>query len=352
MTQGIGVRAIDERVLERDVARAEDKIYWVDDEGVWECEADEDRQPVGEPVCLFKHGLELDPAYIYYVGGYGDIRRSLRKKPSVQPLHLPVPSLPSWRASTNADGRRAVEIFTFGYWGWGSETTRLLELTAAVERERGFEAPCFVDLRVSRSVRAEGFRERSFEQLAGPDRYRWMPELGNKRVADHGEGIEIVDPRAAETLLDLAIERGARRQRVIMFCACEWPGTSADPGCHRRVVADLLIAAGKRRSVPVVAGEWPGGAPLDIEAEVSVDELFRLRDSATTLKTDLPDTVLAGLPWGSRVTARAGEYGYTFVSGPARMSRGRLVLPKLAWGGEDLAKWWRELDLECGVAWP
>lgn len=346
------MRAIDERVLERDVARADEKLYYVDEKGVWECDADEERQPVGEPVMLFRHGLELDPAYIYYVGPYGDIRRALRKKPVARALHLPIPTLPAWKTPRVDDGRSVVEIFTFGYWGWGSETKRLLDLTAGVERERGFEAPCFVDIRISRSVRATGFRDRAFEELAGPDRYRWMPELGNKGVIEHTGEIEIANPRAAMALLDMAIERAAKRQRLILFCACEWPGTSADPLCHRRVVADLLLEAGQRQRVAVLVGEWPGGTPVDIEAEVSVDELFKLRDSSTSLKTDLPDTLLAGLPWGSRVSARAGDYGYTIVSGPAKISRGKLVLPKLMAGFDDLAKAWRELGDDAALGWP
>ncbi len=46
----------------------------------------------------------------------------------------------------------------------------------ADRKARGFEAPMFVDLRVSRSVRAAGFNSKAFEELAGPERHVWMPK--------------------------------------------------------------------------------------------------------------------------------------------------------------------------------
>jgi hypothetical protein len=76
----------------------------------------------------------------------------------------------------------SLTMFTWGYDGWGSSTRQLKVAVDAVERERDFESPYFVDLRMSRSVRAEGFRENAFEKVLGRGRYQWMPSLGNKRI--------------------------------------------------------------------------------------------------------------------------------------------------------------------------
>lgn len=247
---------------------------------------------------------------------------------------------------------RRVEAFLFGYWGWGSNTELLLDVTAQVEDKRGFAPPCFVDIRVSRSVRAAGFREQAFEKLAGPDRYLWMPELGNKRITERATGIEIVEPRAAERLLDLIVHRREKNQRVIFFCACELPGTSDAPQCHRRVVADLLVGAARSRGVSLVAGEWPGGEPVEVTVDLSPRDYKKLLGRAATLKTALPTADAAGLPWGTIVTARCDGESYSFVSGPARVSRGELVLPLCAWGHEDLREGWRAYDRGAGVGWP
>ncbi len=40
----------------------------------------------------------------------------------------------------------------------------------------------FVDIRIRRTVRAEGFKGSNFEKLLGPSRHRWMKGLGNKFI--------------------------------------------------------------------------------------------------------------------------------------------------------------------------
>ncbi len=88
-----------------------------------------------------------------------------------------------------------------------------------------------------------------------------MPQLGNRRVAERQTGIEIVEPAAAEHLLDAIVARRERAQRVIFFCACELPGTSQAPLCHRRVVAELVLAAAARRGIEVAIEEWTQSTP-------------------------------------------------------------------------------------------
>jgi hypothetical protein len=105
----------------------------------------------------------------------------------------------------------------------------------AVEASRGFEPPFFADIRIHRSVRAVGFRGPAFGRLLGEERYRWMKALGNtSKVTGRGHH-EIADPKAAESLLDLALRAAERRQRVIFFAAASWPaGKGRTPAIDRR----------------------------------------------------------------------------------------------------------------------
>jgi hypothetical protein len=48
-------------------------------------------------------------------------------------------------------------LFSWGYWGWGSCVPQLLQDVDAVEAARGYGPPLFVDIRMSRDVRARGF---------------------------------------------------------------------------------------------------------------------------------------------------------------------------------------------------
>src|SRR6266849_159936 len=103
--------------------------------------------------------------------------------------------------------KHPITLFTWGYWGWGTTTDRLVEAAGAVERARGFEPPLFVDIRIQRSVRAAGFKGGAFPRTVGRERYVWMRSLGNAAVLERVPGIRINDPAAADTLLDLALDR-------------------------------------------------------------------------------------------------------------------------------------------------
>src|SRR5438045_3133035 len=71
-------------------------------------------------------------------------------------------------------GMRRLTAFTWGYWGWGSHTKEFVRMVDAIERDRGWQPPLFVDIRFSRSVRAVGFRQDLFERVTGQHRYKWM----------------------------------------------------------------------------------------------------------------------------------------------------------------------------------
>ena len=59
----------------------------------------------------------------------------------------------------------ATTVFSWGYFGWGNATGQLVRAADAVERDRGFGSPVFVDIRIRRSVRAVGFNGSAFEEL-------------------------------------------------------------------------------------------------------------------------------------------------------------------------------------------
>lgn len=115
-------------------------------------------------------------------------------------------------------------LFAWGYYGWGNHTHQLVEAVDAAEAGRGFEPPIFVDIRIRRSVRAAGFTGPAFEKLLGPERHRWMKSLGNNFIQTRtGPPIQIAKPQVADELLELAVDSGKRKQRLLFFCSCQWP---------------------------------------------------------------------------------------------------------------------------------
>lgn len=220
-------------------------------------------------------------------------------------------------------------LFTWGYWGWGTATDQLIKAVDAVETSRGYQPPLFVDIRISRSVRAPGFNGPAFERKIGPTRYRWIEDLGNLAVHDGGS-MRIKDPAAAEMLLDIAIDASRNRRRVLFFCACEFPHR-----CHRSEVARLVLKAASARGTRVEVAEWPGGEPrlTDFEVQLSDVDFEKVHSTAKSIRLgEAPNLVeFAAVPWGSVV--RVSQLGsgeddaFRFPVGPARYKKGGWYLP-------------------------
>jgi hypothetical protein len=222
-------------------------------------------------------------------------------------------------------------MFTWGYWGWGNATRQFVEAADSVEKRRGFAPPLFVDIRYSRSVRAKGFIGNAFAAAAGDDRYVWMKGLGNRTIHDSdGPRIRILDPAAAVDLLRLAQERAERCQRVLFFCACEFPVTEAGP-CHRTTVGDLLLKEAQREGLSLEIVEWPGGDPCSVELSVSAAAARKLQRGAKSVPIGggLPLEDAGGLPWGSTALVHAGDLELQLMVGPARFGAGKWYLPVL-----------------------
>lgn len=220
-------------------------------------------------------------------------------------------------------------LFTWGYFGWGNATAQLVEAVDAVERSRGFNPPLFVDVRIRRAVRAKGFQGNAFGELLGPERHRWMKSLGNRCILTGRPGIEIAEPTAAATLLDLALAEAERRRRILFFCSCQWPREKGKTTCHRDTVADLVLAAAQERGKAVTLIEWPGGEPASLDLPVSPEVFTAVRRGRKTVPLDRPASLatFAGLPWGSVVTVTAGEQAMRVLSGPAAYQQDQWVLP-------------------------
>ncbi len=221
---------------------------------------------------------------------------------------------------------REVTLFSWGYWGWGNATPKFVEAVDAVERRRGFGPPVFVDVRISRSVRAVGFRDGAFARTLGGDRYVWMQRLGNQTVRTRtGPPIQIKDPKAAENLLELALDKARAGRRILYFCACEWPALPGDDhNCHRVTVAELVLDAARRRGVGVEIVEWPGGEPGSLDVDLSPAHFRLLAAGAKSVPLPLATSPgdCAGTPWGSVLCARSELGVRQSLTGPVRFERG------------------------------
>lgn len=217
-----------------------------------------------------------------------------------------------------------IEVFTFGYEGWGSETRLLVKGIDAVEEARGYGPPVFVDTRIRREVRAIGFRGNAFGNLLGEGRYLWEPRLGNDSILTGAAEVSIHDPAAVGEIIGLASELSREKGRVIFFCHCPLPVE-----CHRSVVAELLRDEASRKGIDLGIAEWPGGEPVSISTNVSNELLGQLRRGRRSIPIarvmDLAR--IAGLPWGSAVHAKGPGGSVWVTSGPARVSGGKWYLP-------------------------
>lgn len=220
--------------------------------------------------------------------------------------------------------RMPLKVFMFGYKGWGNATAELIKAVDAVEKKRGFKPPLFVDIRIRRNVRAIGFRDDAFARLLGKNRYRWMRELGNRRVRQGRSGIKIDRPDAAADLLQLAIDCASQRRRVIFFCSCEFPCK-----CHRTAVAELLLAEARKRRLALQVIEWPGGEPESLSIKVPDVSVPSDRTSRLYLPKGSTLTTFAGLALGSLVTAIGPNSTRTVAVSPAMYAKKGWYLPVL-----------------------
>jgi hypothetical protein len=225
---------------------------------------------------------------------------------------------------------RKIKAFTWGYYGWGSESKHFVRAADWMERKRGFLPPVFVDLRFARSGRAANFKSNSFSNIVGRKRYVWMPKLGNKRIKTKtGKRMQIAEPAAAVELLDLISMLSKKRRRVIMFCACSQPMYRGRPVCHRALVADLLLKEAKKRQLTLELSEWPGEEPVYITVNTNKSQEMAMNKDVCNIPLGSPSKripSLAVLGWGSRIRFETADTYTTIITGPAEVQRGQWTL--------------------------
>ncbi|TGL58690.1 hypothetical protein EHQ58_10255 [Leptospira ognonensis] len=208
-------------------------------------------------------------------------------------------------------------IFSFGYWGWGTEVPTLVKTIDSIEKSRGYTPPVFVDIRMSHAVRAPGFNGNSFQKLLGEKRVINMPELGNRRiVSQRGKRIQIDQPEFAETLLQIAQDASKKNQRIIFFCSCAIPGPEHSPYCHRVTVSGLLLKSGKENKKPLTVVEWPGGDGKIIQAKTDEDTFSKVSRAQKgiplgKLKSPLNVTAWKALPYSSIIVLNSTKHDHS-----------------------------------------
>lgn len=171
------------------------------------------------------------------------------------------------------------------------------------------------------------------------------PEVGVHRVRRGAvrrelHAMRLIDPEAANELLDWARALARDRRRIIFFCSCGAPTA----GCHRHLVARELFRLAKARGFekPTVV-EWPGFesepratpelglSAKQIQAVGSGDHGY------IPLGTAFPDVRWLRIPWYSIVRFRSPAVSAYMFTGPAQFRAGGWVLEFLG-GEKDLSR--------------
>src|ERR1700733_2638136 len=84
------------------------------------------------------------------------------------------------------------------------------------------------------------------------DKFTWQFECSRARK----NRLSDKNPKAASELLQIATNCANLDQRVIFFCACQYPKR-----CHRSAVASLVLREAGKHDIPIEIEEWPGGTP-------------------------------------------------------------------------------------------
>lgn len=175
-------------------------------------------------------------------------------------------------------------IFSFGYWGWGTQVPEMVRMMDQVERSRGYAPPLFVDIRINHAVRAPGFNGNAFQKLLGEKRVLNFKQLGNKRITSKGgPQIQISIPESAEVLLEVIKSKFKQGQRTIFFCSCLYPKKGHTFHCHRYTVAALLYHYATKQKLKARVMEWPGAEPSIYDITVNDSQYKRLSKYPRTI---------------------------------------------------------------------
>lgn len=219
-----------------------------------------------------------------------------------------------------------LQLFSWGFSGWGNATRQLVAAIDAAERQRGFTPPMFVDIRFKRSGRAAGSVTMS-SRTSSAGAATVGCGFSGTRTSETGQRAEIESPSAVHQLIDLARDAADRGSRVIFFCAYESPTRT----CHRHIVSARVRRVARHRGLQVQIQEWPGGSPSrsPVVVRVRPKVLTNVRRGAKRVPLDQKRVPVrwTGIPWGTIVVLRAGQEELAVAVGPAQCRAETWFLP-------------------------
>jgi hypothetical protein len=125
-------------------------------------------------------------------------------------------------------------LYTFGYHGWGNQVPLMKKSFIKQNMTVRGRSLRWIDTRIRRSVRANGFNGKRTEELLGVKHYAWIPEFGNSAL-DAG-GIRIADFKNGVKRFEQEIEDAqSNNMDIILFCHCE-----DYDDCHRKKLIELI----------------------------------------------------------------------------------------------------------------
>jgi len=163
-----------------------------------------------------------------------------------------------WPASERRDDHYTIFVGILGLGQFDRSTRRGIRQGGEITR---IPPGTFRRLPLAQTRPRQGFRRRFVSRPLRGTRYRHLQDLGNLKIATGGKGVQIKNPAAVSELLELALQAADVSRRVIFYCACEFPSLDGALACHRRTIADLVLAHAKKRGRSVSVVEWPVGNP-------------------------------------------------------------------------------------------
>jgi hypothetical protein len=215
---------------------------------------------------------------------------------------------------------QSLVLFSWGYWGWGSCSSKFVESVDLVERARGFQPPIFIDARFRRDGRAPEFQGAAFEKVVGAERYRWMIGLGNEGVGTGNR--QLHDLEAITQLLALADKYALQERRVIFYCAC-----ALLKSCHRQDISTELELLAKKQKRKISVVEWPGTDVPEMPIRWKVSQKVLAAVERGQKNFELPEgvtlTEAASVAWYTPLTLTAGDDQLPVLIGPAKYLKER-----------------------------
>lgn len=180
-------------------------------------------------------------------------------------------------------------LYTWDYDGWGPHVPLMKKVFIEHNMAYAGRSLKWIDLRLSRAVRAVGFNNDEPERLLGRDHYAWIPEFGNVAVKEGGK-MRLKDfKKGYARLLEEIAFCTKKKMDIILFCHCPFIWE-----CHRGMVIEKICkkppeGAGLYLSEHMIP-EWP---PM-IFSELHMIDSSGIRITDTSIRSPI-DGLIEGL---------------------------------------------------------